>query len=112
MRKTREKVKFLRPVRTPDSLGGAIYVNQVYWEPPAVYVDQTNMSQTDVATQKGLQMSIEIECRYNPEKPVLAGDLVEWRGFFLTAMRPIPDRAGRKMTIRAFSEMETSSRES
>ena len=109
--RSRERVTFYRPVRTPDGLGGGTYTNEVYWSPPAVYVTQLNMSQTDVATQKGLQMLIEIECRYNPEKPVLAGDLVEWRGFMLTSMRPIPDRAGRMMTIRAFSEIETSSRD-
>ena len=110
--KTREKVSFLRPVRTPDGLGGGNYVNQVYWTPPAVFVEQLNMAETNLASQKGLQMLIEIECRYNPEKPVKAGDLVEWRGFLLTSMRPIPDRSGRKMTIRAYSEIETSNRES
>jgi len=110
MIKVRERVQFIRRVRVPDSVGGGTYADQVYWSPPAVFIRQMSNREISLATQKNLSMMIEIECRYNPEVQVKAGDLILWRGFYLTSLAPIPDRANRFMTIKAYSEIETSGR--
>ena len=111
MRPTREKVVFKRKQLVPDGVAGNTYTLQTIWEPPFAFVREVDMSNTEIATQRGLRTFIEIECRYNPEKPILVGDMVVWRGQTMTSLKPIPDRFGRKMKITAYSEIETSSRE-
>jgi hypothetical protein len=111
MRPTRELIEFRRKVLVPDGIGGHAYSTQTVWNPPFAYVREVDMADTETATKKGLRTFIEIECRYNPEKPIFAGDIVVWRGNTLTSLKPIPDRYGRRMKITAYSDIETSSRE-
>jgi hypothetical protein len=82
----------------------------VYWEPIYVTVREINPSDDFIATQRNIRMLVEIECRYNPEKPILAGDKFIWRGFTFMTLLPSTDRVGRMTKIKAYAEIETSAR--
>lgn len=110
MMRIREKITFTRNILTPDGSGGHTVVEQEIWSPIFAYVREVSISDDVLATQKGLNSLMEVECRYNPEIPILAGDKIKWRGFTLIALKPKVDRVGRMMLIRASAEIETNAR--
>ncbi len=110
MMRIREKITFTRDILTPDGSGGHTVTEQEIWSPIFAYVREVSVNDQVLATQKGLNSLMEVECRYNPEIPILAGDKIKWRGFTLIALKPKVDRVGRMMVIRASSEIETSER--
>jgi hypothetical protein len=110
MMRTREKITFTRNVLTPDGSGGNTVVEQEIWTPIYAYVTEVSISDDILATQKGLNSLMQVECRYNPEISILAGDMIKWRGFTLIALKPMVQRIERLMTIRAYSEIETTDR--
>lgn len=105
-----EKGYFVRDVMTPDGAGGSTITQQIIWEPIFVKVREINPSDEMVATQRNIKMLIEIDCRYNPEKPILAGDKFIYRGFTFMTLLPTTNRVGRMTKIRAYAEVETSAR--
>lgn len=107
----REKVRFYRTVLIPNSSGGSTAMESTVWEPQGAKVVEVRPSIDIIATQPNLDMLVKVECRYNPEIPILHGDKIEWRGFIFTSLKPRVDRIKRMMEIFAFSEIETSSRE-
>jgi hypothetical protein len=105
-----DKGYFVRDVFTPDGAGGNVITQQVVWEPIYVSVREITPSDEFIATQRNIRMLVEIECRYNPEKPILAGDKFIWRGFTFMTLLPTTNRVGRMTKIRAYAEIETSAR--
>jgi hypothetical protein len=107
----REKISFIRVSTTQDSTGDLVNTETTYYEPKGSRV-RTLSASTDVIAQQGNQTSlIEVTVRYNPEIAIQNGDLILWRGFRFNAMSPIVDEMRTWVTIRAFSEIESTSRE-
>ena len=107
----REKVSFIRVTQDQDSTGQLVNTESVYYEPKGARV-RTLSASTDVIVQQQNQTSlIEVTIRYNPTVAILNGDKIEWRGFRFNAMSPIVDEMRAWVTIKAFSEIETTSRE-
>lgn len=102
--------KFVRDELTSDGAGGNTVTEVTVWEPKYVQVREILPSDEFVASQRNIKMLIEIDCRYNPEKPILAGDKFLYRGFTFMTLLPTVDRVGRTMKIRAYAEVETSER--
>ena len=102
--------KFVRDEVVSDGAGGNIVTEVDVWETKYVQVREILPSDEFVASQRNIKMLIEIDCRYNPEKPILAGDKFIYRGFTFMTLLPTVDRVGRTMKIKAYSEMETSAR--
>ena len=105
-----EKGKFVRDQLTSDGAGGNTITEEIIWEPSFVMVREIVPSNDLIATQRNIKMLIEIECRYNPEIPILVGDKFIYRGFTFMTMLPTVDRVGRMMKIRAYAEVETTAR--
>jgi hypothetical protein len=109
--KLREKISFIRVSQTQDSTGQLVNTETVYYEPRGSRV-RTLSASTDVIVQQQNQTSlIEVTVRYNPTVAILNGDIIVWRGFRFNAMSPIVDQMRTWVTIKAFSEIETTSRE-
>jgi len=107
----REKVSFIRVTQDQDSTSQLVNTETVYYEPRGARV-RTLLSSTDVIVQQQNQTSlIEVTVRYNPTVAILNGDIIVWRGFRFNAMSPIVDEMRRWVTIKAFSEIETTSRQ-
>jgi len=105
-----EQGYFVRDVNVSDGAGGFTVTQQVVWTPKFVEVREIRPSDEFVATQRNIKMLVEISCRYNPEKPILAGDKFIYRGFTFMTLLPTTDRVGRMTRIRAYAEIETSAR--
>jgi hypothetical protein len=107
----REKVSFIRVTQDQDSTGQLVNTETVYYEPKGARV-RTLSASTDVIVQQQNQTSlIEVTIRYNPTVAILNGDIILWRGFRFNSMSPIIDEMRTWVTIKAFSEIETTSRE-
>jgi hypothetical protein len=107
----REKVSFIRVSEDQDSTGQLVNSETVYYEPRGVSVRQISASVDMIIQQQNITSLIEIEMRYNPQISILNGDKIEWRGFRFNALSPIVDPLRRFIKIKAFSEIETTSRE-
>lgn len=106
----REKVQFIRVTQTQDSTGQLVNTESVYYEPLGVSVKEITPSVDVIAQQQNITTLIEVKMRYNPEKPVINGDKIEWRGFRFVALSPKVDPLRRWVYIKAFSEIETTDR--
>lgn len=106
----RDKIQFYRDILTKDGAGGHTYTEQLVWAPLGASVREVSMSYDVLASNPNLRTLFEVECRYNPEIPIIAGDKIKWRGLVLIALKPIPDRIKRMMKITAYAEVETSDR--
>lgn len=62
-----------------------------------------------IAQQENLSGVMIVKIRYRPTE-IKVGDIIEWRGFALTAMQPQVDFLRRWITIRSLSAIETTER--
>lgn len=106
----REKVQFIRVTSTQDSTGQLVNTEETYYQPQAVEVRELQPSVDVIAQQQNINGLIEIKMRYNPEISIINGDKIEWRGFRFNALSPKVDPLRRWITIKAFSEIETTDR--
>jgi hypothetical protein len=106
----REKVKFIRVTSNQDSTGQLLNSEKVFYEPKGVDVKEVTPSVDVIAQQQNLTMMIEIKMRYNPTIAIINGDKIEWRGFRFNALSPKVDPLRRWITIKAFSEIESTNR--
>jgi hypothetical protein len=106
----REKISFIRVSSTKDSTGDLVNTETVYYEPKGASVREITPSVDVIAQQQNLSTLIEVKIRYNPEIAILNGDKILWRGFRFNALAPKVDMMRDWITIRAFSEMETTDR--
>ena len=108
----REKIEFVRINQTQDSSGQLVSSETFYYQPKAASVQEIKPSIDLIAQQQNISSLIKVVLRYNPEVAILNGDKIEWRGFRFNALAPKVDRFRRYIEIMAFSEMETTSRNS
>lgn len=106
----REKITFIRVAQTQDVNGDLVTTETVIYSPKGAQVREITPSVDMVAQQQNITTLIEIKIRYNPEVSILAGDFVLWRGFRFSSLSPSVDPLRRWITIKAFSEMETTLR--
>lgn len=107
----REKISFSRIVQSQDNTGQLVNVETVYYSPKGAMVKELQPSVDVIAQQQNLSSVIEIVIRYNPEIAIINGDKITWRGFRFNALSPKVDALRRWITIRAFSEIETTDRQ-
>ena len=107
----REKVQFIRVTKDQDSTGQLVNTEAVFYEPRGVSIREITPSINVIAQQQNITSLIEIKMRYNPEIAIINGDKIEWRGFRFNALSPKVDPLRRWITIKAFSEIETTNRE-
>lgn len=108
----REKVIFRRNTTTQNSTTGDLENTLVtYYQPKGANVKELSPSVDVIAQQQNINMLIEVQIRYNPEVIILNGDKIEWRGFTFNALAPKVDPFRTWITIKAFSEIETTDRE-
>jgi len=107
----REKVRFIRVTKDQDSTGQLVNTEAVFYEPKGVSVREITPSIDVIAQQQNITSIIEIKMRYNPEISIINGDKIEWRGFIFNALSPKVDLLRRWVSIKAFSEIETTNRE-
>ena len=107
----REKIQFIRVTKDQDSTGQLVNTESVFYEPKGVSVKEITPSIDVIAQQQNITSIIEIKMRYNPEIAIINGDKIEWRGFRFNALSPKVDPLRRWITIKAFSEIETTNRE-
>lgn len=107
----REKIKFIRVTTTQDVDGELVNSESTYYEPQGAQVTELQPSVDVIAQQQNLTTIIEVKLRYNPEVSIINGDKIEWRGFRFNALSPKVDPLRRWVTIKAFSEIETTDRE-
>lgn len=106
----REKITFIRVTQTQDGSGELINSEAVFFSPQAAIVKELSPSVDVIVQQENITALIQVELRYNPEIAIIAGDKIEWRGFRFNALAPKVDRFRRWITIKAFSEIETTNR--
>lgn len=109
----REKVTFSRNTQSQDPVTGDLINTLVtYYWPKGANVRELQPSVDVIVQQQNISMLIEVQIRYNPEVNILNGDKIEWRGFTFNALSPKVDPMRTWITIKAFSEIETTNRES
>ena len=106
----REKITFIRVTQTQDGSGQLVNTEAVFFSPKAAIVKELSPSVDVIVQQQNITALIQVELRYNPEIAILNGDKIEWRGFRFNALAPKVDRYRRWITIKAFSEIETTDR--
>jgi len=108
----REKVSFIRSIKSQDSTGQLVNAELTYYQPMGASVKELTPSIDLIAQQQSISSLIEIKIRYNPEISIINGDKISWRGFRFNALAPKVDPLRRWITIKAFSEIETTNRSS
>ena len=107
----RDKVTFSRITQTQDAVtGDLVNVSAVYYSPQGAEVKELSPSVDVIAQQGNISMLIEVVIRYNPEVEIINGDKINWRGFTFNALAPKVDAFRTFITIKAFSEIETTDR--
>ena len=108
----RELITFSRITPTQDPVTGALTnVETDFYSPKGASVREITPSIDVIAQQQNVTMLIEIKLRYNPEIEIRNGDKITWRGYRFNSLTPSVDPLRRWITIKAFSEIETTSRE-
>ena len=107
MRLGRDKIEIVRDVLVPDGVGGSTAV-RIAVRTPTATVEQIEISNDTIATQRNIRALYEVRMRYNPEAPILAGDKILWRGLTLISLLPEPNRFERTLIVKAYAETETS----
>jgi hypothetical protein len=108
--KLREKIAFIRVSQTQDSTGQLVNTESIYYEPKGASVTEITPSNDVIIQQENISTLIQVVIRYNPEIAIIVGDKIEWRGFRFNALAPKVDPMRGWITIKAFSEIETTSR--
>jgi len=106
----REKISFIRVTQTQGSDAELVSTETTYYQPKGASVKEITPSIDVIAQQQNITSLIEVKLRYNPEKSIQNGDKIEWRGFRFNALTPKVDPLRRWITIKAFSEIETTNR--
>jgi hypothetical protein len=106
----REKISFIRVSLPQDSTGDLVPTETTYYEPKGAMVREITPSVDVIAQQQNITTLIEVKIRYNPEIAILNGDKIEWRGFRFNSLAPKVDPMRNWITIKAFSEIETTER--
>lgn len=106
----REKITFIRITVSQDASGQLVNSENAYYSPRGAMVREVQPSVDVIAQQQNITTLIEVKLRYNPEISILNGDKIEWRGFRFNALAPMVDPLRRWITIKAFSEIETTDR--
>ena len=107
----REKITFIRVTQTQDSSGELVNTEAVIFSPRSAIVKELSPSVDLIVQQQNITAMIQVELRYNEQIPIINGDKIEWRGFRFNALAPKVDRFRRWITIKAFSEIETTDRQ-
>jgi hypothetical protein len=108
----REKIKFVRVTQTQDSSGNLVNSEVVFYAPKAVVVQELKPSVDLIVQQQNISQLIKVTLRYNPEVSIINGDKILWRSFRFNALAPKVDRFRKYIEIMAFSEIETTDRQS
>lgn len=109
----REKVTFSRIEKTQDPVtGDLVNTEVVYYDPKGADVKEISPSVDVMFSQQNISMAIEVKIRYNPTVFIENGDKISWRSFTFNALAPKVDPFRTYIIIRAFSEIETTDRES
>lgn len=109
----REKISFIRVTQSQDSdTGDTINVETIYYAPKAVEVTEVRSIVDIIAQQQNITQLIKVRLRYNPTIEILNGDFIEWRTYRFTNLSFKVDPYRRWIEIMAFSEMESTNRNS
>ena len=110
-RNYREKVEFQRLQQVSDGAGGSVATPVTFFAPKGVAVKELRPSIDQIADSQTINSMIEVEMWYNPQQPIVKGDIVKWRGFTFEALAPLVNRLERHVKITCFSRIETTNRE-